>query len=128
MREFFKGWRRKAGCVTLALACFLMGGWNRSLVTSDTFIFGDGFVTLSKGSIEWMRLVHEDNTPIETPKTDAPAEVTIAVISGGVKIGNPNLKVISYTIPYWSLTIPMTVLSAYLLLWKPRKRTAAEHA
>jgi hypothetical protein len=25
-------------------------------------------------------------------------------------------------IPYWSLTIPLTLLSAYLILWKPRKR------
>jgi hypothetical protein len=24
--------------------------------------------------------------------------------------------------PYWSVTIPLTLLSAYLILWKPRKR------
>ncbi len=30
MREFFKGWRRKFGCITLLMACVFMGGWVRS--------------------------------------------------------------------------------------------------
>jgi hypothetical protein len=25
-------------------------------------------------------------------------------------------------IPYWSIMLPLTLLSAYLILWKPRKR------
>jgi len=35
MGEFFKGWRRKAGCVTLVLACVMAVGWVRSQHFSD---------------------------------------------------------------------------------------------
>src|SRR5882757_1087048 len=35
MREFFHGWRRKAGCVTLVMACMLMIGWMRSRVVHE---------------------------------------------------------------------------------------------
>ena len=31
MMEFFRGWRRKVGVVTLAMACVFMVGWVRSL-------------------------------------------------------------------------------------------------
>ncbi|HEY4261295.1 MAG TPA: hypothetical protein VGM98_14105 [Schlesneria sp.] len=27
MREFFRGWRRRTGCVVLLLACVAMVGW-----------------------------------------------------------------------------------------------------
>lgn len=30
MREFFKPWRQKLGCVTLLMACVVMAGWVRS--------------------------------------------------------------------------------------------------
>ena len=30
MGELFKGWRRKLGCVTLVMACAMMGMWFRS--------------------------------------------------------------------------------------------------
>jgi len=35
MREFFHGWRRKIGVVTLVMACVLMVGWVRSPETCD---------------------------------------------------------------------------------------------
>jgi hypothetical protein len=34
-REFFRGWRSKLGCITLAMACVLACGWVRSLTTYD---------------------------------------------------------------------------------------------
>ena len=30
---------------------------------------------------------------------------------------------VSWTVPYWLLVLPLTLLSAYLILWKPNKRT-----
>jgi len=36
MREFFRGWRRKVGVMTLLMACVFMGGWLRSLITTDS--------------------------------------------------------------------------------------------
>ena len=35
MLNFFKPWRRKAGCVTLVMACVLMVGWVRSFFLND---------------------------------------------------------------------------------------------
>ena len=35
MREFFKGWRRKAGCVTLVMVLLLTSAWIRSYVAGD---------------------------------------------------------------------------------------------
>lgn len=36
-----------------------------------------------------------------------------------------NLIVIErWTVSYWSLILPLTLLSAYLILWKPRKRVS----
>src|SRR4051812_38779047 len=35
MREFFRGWRRKAGCVTLVMAFACFGGWIRNQTTLD---------------------------------------------------------------------------------------------
>ncbi len=37
MREFFRGWRRKVGCVTLVMACGLMGLWIRSGLMAEEF-------------------------------------------------------------------------------------------
>lgn len=35
MREFFYGWRRKVGCVTLVMALLFVGAWIRSLNNFD---------------------------------------------------------------------------------------------
>src|SRR5438309_1503746 len=46
MRAFFRGWRRKVGCVTLAMAVFLCAAWFRSLIVTDIFdkpAFGDHY-------------------------------------------------------------------------------------
>lgn len=37
MREFFRGWKRKAGCVTLLLACVFTAGRIRSREDEDDF-------------------------------------------------------------------------------------------
>lgn len=41
MREFFKGWRRKAGVVTLLTACIFTIAWLKSLATLDSLYFRD---------------------------------------------------------------------------------------
>jgi hypothetical protein len=53
MREFFRGWRRKVGCVTLVMTCALMGLWMRSIRTFDEVLVGIGnakyFVSSAQG-------------------------------------------------------------------------------
>ena len=46
MGEFFRGWRRKFGLVTLALACLLMGGWIRTYFITDVVTAPFGKTTL----------------------------------------------------------------------------------
>ena len=36
MREFFQGWRRKTGCVTLFMALAVLAAWGRSQISADT--------------------------------------------------------------------------------------------
>ena len=60
MREFFHGWRRKVGCVTLLIACALAGMWMRSLVYSDSVLLNRGvlandFASSFQGGIKWVR-------------------------------------------------------------------------
>src|SRR5580698_5128736 len=38
MREFFRGWKRKVGVVTLLMACVLTVGWMRSWTITDWYI------------------------------------------------------------------------------------------
>ena len=42
VREFFRGWRRKAGCVTLVMALVCVAGWVRSQMIADSAIVGFG--------------------------------------------------------------------------------------
>ena len=40
MQEFFKGWKRKVGCVTLVFVCAFTISWVRSLYRVDRFYLG----------------------------------------------------------------------------------------
>src|SRR5262249_54008008 len=51
MREFFRGWRRKAGCVVLAWACAFMGWWVRSVTVTDEFIPPGKLIPLCRSKI-----------------------------------------------------------------------------
>ena len=152
MREFFKGWRRKAGCVTLVMACMLMAGWVRSLIIRDeitvhgsprqTGVSMDGFVT-------WSRFAPD---AIKTEVTWTAKEITSQVRKESRRHGSYDWKWeccgflfgtittkstwwsrgIEFTntedywqVPYWSATVPLTLLSGFLILWKPRKKVAS---
>ena len=55
MREFFKNWRRKAGCVTLLVACAVMVAWIRSQNASDLLLQETATVPLTLLSV-WLLL------------------------------------------------------------------------
>jgi len=158
MSDFFNGWRRKIGCVTLMMALVFTGGWVRS-----TFMF-DGIEVVSikskylissiRGQIRWFS-AHSDQARVqkqeirfpsaELKASDKPERPTTrnqsSVIVGDfyliseteawghysdlVQTPGPRVQVseIMAQAPYWSITIPLTLLSAFLLLSKPRKTT-----
>jgi len=92
MKEFFQGWRRKIGVVTLVMALVFMAGWVRSLVVEDELDFHD-FVDMPYGSLfidglatcpdslalvtyEWKMIVEDVPNPTpkdsDVPSSDAP--------------------------------------------------------
>src|SRR4051812_36708326 len=59
MREFFRGWRRKAGCIALMMALLLTVAWTRSYFFNDEFHLPYGqstyFASSIHGRIGWGR-------------------------------------------------------------------------
>ena len=58
MRDFYRGWRRKVGIVTLVMACVFMGVWVRSLVYLDiVYVQGLGHfheLISTEGTVHWI--------------------------------------------------------------------------
>lgn len=127
MKDFFHGWRRKVGIVTLVMACVVCGLWVRSFYIMDILAAGGStrqhVVESVNGRIWWTAylegaewefsstFVHRAFPPGYL-ETILPRKM-LAEVEGG-QFGQ-------WIIPYWSITIPLTLLSAYLILWKPRK-------
>jgi hypothetical protein len=147
MFDFFKGWRRKAGVVTLGLACVLLGGWIWSC-------FESGYITVSVENINFVLNSAGGNiraTTYDGMKSTlsiGPGRIwmekqwgrTFLLIgtgstvivkdaeSDGKPLWVPGSEVIDewLSVPYWSLVWPLTLLSAYLLLWTPRPKREAK--
>lgn len=150
MQDFFNGWRRKAGMATLGLACILTCGWLRSFYASDWILFptgdgtgGSGHLLLSaEGSffcglnvypysnIRWKSIHWQSDQADEYLPTLEAMEPTWYLHSCGFNVGRaellfpPDFHVevdVFCLMPYWSIVLPLTLLSAWLLLSKPQK-------
>jgi len=158
MGEFFRGWRRKVGVVTLAMALVFMVGWVRGHYIDDIFCGGSGngrsyyeFI-FSREGVTWYwnasddmdggfgwtpgwgfygfhripfdpfdRFVHPDADPMQFDFRWKWFGFDCARLHD---IGLPAYHHIWLLVPYWSIVVPFTLLSAYLLLSKPRKSTS----
>lgn len=138
MREFFRGLKRKVGVVTLVMAFLVLGWWCRSLPTFDEIVtpMGNhtwfGLISIrqslvlekdSGGSLLRWGLPRATSFPwTEIDPLDS--RVTWYWTSCGFGIGEvPStplilLPVTIFMVPYWSILIPLTLLSAWLLLSK----------
>ena len=161
MGEFFKGWRRKAGLVTLVMACLLMVGWLRSSVVLDWFCIDDDEPTShsidsGSGCLGWVRTFDTRSEKQGTRGFSFPemgwmsrinsSENRWLDVAGWVDVPNErfvwryrwagfdfgeveieSIEMSIAVIPYWSLVLPLTLLSAWLILVKARneKRTQA---
>ena len=152
MKEFIRGWRRKAGCVTLMLALLLITGWIGSLrigtglvIQSPTWTPNTSatHVLLScNGSLSWMRHGCRFPTSDTVTALQWPLEQTVdhpftseiirwhrsfrwcGFESGeGAAVGFP---ITSWRMPYWPVTVLLTLLSASLMLIPSRERTLTE--
>jgi hypothetical protein len=152
MREVFRGWRRKVGAVTLVMACVFAVGWLRSGVNSERIVAHYGkhsyhFVASDQRCLKWIRSfdLPEENMKFPPPWYNNSDKV------GKLKRGDLNpvffgtdekwrwqfrncgflfadgtsngYRVAIWQLPYWSVTIPLTLLSLWLLLSTPLKST-----
>jgi len=153
MGEFFQEWQRKAGCVTLLMTLALMGAWIRSLLVEDLVLRGgqsDTYFTSGNGSIQWDQITLTSGKPInlepnlrwEIRRLPDHDGVTLPIkesrvlwrrIGFGFQVavaeypdsaGN-QIRRGQWAISYWAITVPLTLLSAYLILRKPRPKPRA---
>jgi hypothetical protein len=127
MREFFQGWRRKMGCIALVMACVVMIGWLRSCNRCELIFFASSdrqhAVLAIDDGLSWMGW-----NPTEIKKFapfddwqsyEANEFPSIKTSLGAIRTLD-SLK--EWHVPWPLVVIPLTLLSAYLILWKPRKR------
>ena len=144
MGNYFKPWRRKIGVMTLGLTCLLVMGWVRSFsltdfvqseISSQSCVFLESSAqTIGAG----MERANSRNPPIWSiipawETTPSSGNKPLNVIQhfrwnvqwhefgiGGNYENYPNNLLLEVQAPYWSTVIPLTLLSAWLLLVKPR--------
>lgn len=131
MREFFNGWRRKVGVATLVWACVFAAAWVRSFSIRDfiplpklrtaALATESGCLVLLReteavliSEVPGLDVIWENVDGIENPMNPMPPVATMVASAYFEKAGS---------IPYWSLVLPLTLLSGWLLLSKPRLAT-----
>lgn len=150
MKEFFHGWRRKAGCVLLLFAFMYLLGWLRSRMpfpatigpatTINEFrVSGLPFtstqhVIVIPNELIWISGT-EDLLLVSEWHAQEIANVAVndreswtcrwRVGFAGLSAGSHEaygIRLNWWRAPYWAIVWPLTLLSGYLILWKPRKR------
>ena len=154
MHEFFQGWRRKTGLALLAMAVLLTVAWFRSLVITDAFstvVLGDLHVVQSgHGVAVWARPLGSTidfgglyahvkvenrhlslhNLKIEHWRSDKNWRCCWQYGIGNAAVGSheqvgSGLRTLWWRAPYWVLVLPLTLLSAFLIVSKPRQPKSA---
>lgn len=119
MRDFFKGLQRKLGVVTLGLALFLSVAWIRSFVRQDDLHTPFFSLHIHCGTVAWFGALNVGwkwhTAEINTDNWTG--------FAGGWGWSRDSIAV-----PYWSLIVPSTMLTTYLLLSKPRPAKRTEPA
>ncbi len=124
MFAFLHGWRRKLGCVTLVTALLIAGPWLRSYVIVDTFegAFGPRRHELRSrhGRLTWSAYNPEvvERTWVWRTRPTSRRDAYVAAFTPPVDFNHP-WKMRRWEIHYWTLAVPLTLLSVYLVLWRP---------
>ena len=151
MFEFFSGWKRKVGVLTLVMACVLAMAWLTCLTNPNLInrqfdrmipysggrvnLFTDGnTISLVKGelittTIDVDETIDNSNQSTTLPEGDQDASQEDDQSTGGVSLVTVPVQLCHLNltsivdIPFWSIVSPLTLISAFLLLTKPRKST-----
>jgi hypothetical protein len=142
MPTYFHGWRRKIGVLTLVMACVLIAGWIRSFLQEDVWVMikGDatvGIIISNDGSLCWsqaddpaipdvaLRFEYVNFNPFPDPKGFDEKDIQWIWRFAGCGFGKRFNEIYASSlqcceIAYMPIVIPLTLLSAWLLLSKPR--------
>jgi cbb3-type cytochrome oxidase subunit 3 len=140
MWAFFHGWRRKAGVVSLGLACVLMAVWVRSCLAKDSVsvtLAGRRLCVTSVGGrlywCSWTRTGRKDELfkwTVQSPWSEgsrlaSPYRFTIEDEISLTEIWLPAAlnyqDAIGGSFSFSTAVFPLTLICACLFLWKPRK-------
>ena len=139
MGDFFKPWRRKIGLVTLVMACLAMGAWVRSHAVSDQIRFmssGYGYNFRSQfgrmnAGIFWAADGADNSFYFSLGRSwvgqklpDIDYGKPSKTFGFSYFVGENDLMRamrVGVEFPYWSIVLPLTALSAFLLLTNPRQ-------
>lgn len=130
MGSYFKPLRRKIGVLTLGLACVFAGCWVRSVIVGDLFEFttkhGGTYHQFASeyGAFQWRcwNIIGYLKPGWSTWwVSDAP-------LGNGIDRSDPNLFIYfgepgylaRIRCSYWMFAVPLTLLSTWLLLTRPR--------
>lgn len=126
MRELFRGWSKKAGCITLLVACVFTAGWMRSRITYDLISFKIGertqMIHVTNGHVYWWG-VSALNGRLNWESKPPPPALAIDEERGywsDDEGWNWNFR--EWIVPHFPVAISLSILSAYLILWHPQKR------
>ncbi len=137
--SYFKPLRRKLGVLTLVVASVFAVGWVRTFYYTDSFLWNDqeirfntasdhGRLWVSRGPMRSsdkpafrLRLGQKRTSRIEDPT----AMITTWRWDWGGFHALRQFDFVLILFPYWSIVIPLTLLSAWLLLSRPRVKTEA---
>ena len=141
MGEFFYGWRRKVSVLTLMTALLFTIGWVRSRTIADVCSFhcgkqATGVFYSARDSFAFGRysddqihsvfslpVLHQD-TAFDFPEAsdDDPGQWSCKRCGLTFFVGRDhNHQRLFWHVPYWSIVIPLILLSAYLLFSKQHK-------
>lgn len=129
MRELFRGSRRKVGCVTLVLACVLMGMWMRSFFVIDAILSPIGgrqqTVISLRNKITWSSWDLENHEAEYSGSAFHLAPELSQFIMEQIDARRERPSFRQWIVPYWCIVLSLTLLSAYLILGKPRKKATS---
>jgi len=142
MTAYFKPLRRKIGGVTLVVACVFGAGWVRSCRLDDAIRFNwrerRQLARSAEGDLSWHSWKRRQNDslaswktfPIWRPPSERPparnswdriAEWSVPhadLMHVRMQDDVDGLKYARWICPYWRIVIPLTAISAWLLLSK----------
>ena len=134
MKDFFHGWRRKAGCVTLVMASAVTMMWARGYLYIDWIQVGYRrrlALRFWAGSVDCMSWTAEPDLPQhfvmwDSDELPAPALSELMEFLQYSLMKN-NIAVQASTVPLWPIAVSLTLLSVYLLLSKPGWKRGQVH-